>query len=1141
MLTLVTADLTSGLTPTDLAQSLVGPGITISNVKFTGNALAAGQFLNGFGDGLGIESGVMLGSGAIKNAVGPNNSTGITTVFGLPGDSDLDSLIPGFSTNDAVVLEFDFVATGGSLSFQYVFGSEEYNEFVGFPFNDVFGFFLDGQNIAFLPGTKTPVSINNVNLEQNSQFYRNNSTDDFGTVTPFPTQADGFTVVLQASAVAAAGTHHIKLALADAGDFQLDSWVFLGAQSFVSGDSDLQVEKIDSPDPVSLGDQLTYTLLITNNGPDPATAVLLQDSLPNGVTFVSAVASQGQVFETGGVVSAAPGTLASGASATVTITVIPQVLGKLVNTATVQAAQFDANLDNNSSTAETTVLRFNVSDITQLEGNSASKSFVFAITQPAGFTDTAVVTYTTVNQSATAGQDYTARAGTLTFAPGETQKLITVQVFGDTSVEGDEVFLVAVDHPPEKGTAIGFGKLINDDTGFGINDVTIVEGNSGQANMVFTVGTVGAAHQSPITVAYTTADATASAAADYLPRAGVLTFAPGITSLTITVPILSDVRNEDTEMFLVVLSNPTNAELVRNPGVGTIIDTDPLPVLYVNDVQITQNHSSALAAVFTVALDVPSGATVTVNYATSDGAAHAGLDYTAQSGVLTFPAGVTTMQVTVPVTTPGAYNANTAFFVNLTSPFRGRFGDPQGAATFVYSTPPEGRIIDDGDPAFSHSAGWTNLTNTLAYQLDYEYHTPGSGSGWAAWTFTDLPAGTYEVYAKWSQFGNRASNAPFTVYDGSTALGTTLVNQQLAPDDDYANAISWERIGTYNSSTGTLVVRVTDNANGYVIADAVRIVRGGIGLQAPEMDVSGFGYSFTTDDMTPSPDDATDFGAVSSTADYVYHTFTVRNNGNAPLHLTGTPRVTVAGANPDDFVVTAQPDFSVAPTGSTNFEVRFHPWGQGIRQAVISIANDDDSEHPYTFMVQGTGAIPVPVALHNAARPLDVNDDALVSPRDLLIVVNNLQQSDGPTASPLAAGDPTATPVAAATYYLDVTGDGIVSPRDALAIINYLLLQGSVPQAMPAAIPATAATDEDSDGALNAIAVDRAIGEGQQEGTSLVPRSDATAAAEEALNKQERTAAASVATAAVEACFAADEDSEADDAEEAWDADLVAL
>jgi hypothetical protein len=98
---------------------------------------------------------------------------------------------------------------------------------------------------------------------------------DLGSPTPFGTQADGFTIPLQATAVIAPGTHHIKLAIADAGDTALDSWVFLVENSFISGDSDMQITKSNAPDPAVVDNPLTYTLEVTNIGPDLANGVMV--------------------------------------------------------------------------------------------------------------------------------------------------------------------------------------------------------------------------------------------------------------------------------------------------------------------------------------------------------------------------------------------------------------------------------------------------------------------------------------------------------------------------------------------------------------------------------------------------------------------------------------------------------------------------------------------------------------------------------------------------------------------------------------------------------------------------------------------------------------------------------------------------
>ena len=223
-----------------LVDAILGSGVTLvpDSIVYTGAPLASGLFVGGLSAGIGIESGIILTSGNAALAVGPNLLDDSDAANGLPGDSDLDGLIPEV-TLDATVLEFDFTTEGGDVFFNFVFASEEYNEFALSDVNDVFGFFLDGVNIAVIPGTTTPISINNVNGGNpfgsgnavNPEFFNNNDRDDGGPF--FNIEYDGFTNVFTATATGLApGVHSIKLAIADAGDDAYDSAVFIQAGSF---------------------------------------------------------------------------------------------------------------------------------------------------------------------------------------------------------------------------------------------------------------------------------------------------------------------------------------------------------------------------------------------------------------------------------------------------------------------------------------------------------------------------------------------------------------------------------------------------------------------------------------------------------------------------------------------------------------------------------------------------------------------------------------------------------------------------------------------------------------------------------------------------------------------------------------------
>lgn len=211
-------------------------GATTSNATVTpgvcSGTVAGGNGVDGATNWQ-VDSGVMLSSGAVSGIAPPNNNDSLSVVLGTPGDAFLDSLVGG-GTQDACILEFDFQCPAGSagskVAFRYNFASEEYNEFVGSPFNDVFGFQLNGTNIAVLPDLVTPVAINNVNNGLNAGLYNDNDPSD--TAVPFAIQADGFVTTLTAQGNANLPVNHIKMAIADRGDRILDSWVAVAGGSF---------------------------------------------------------------------------------------------------------------------------------------------------------------------------------------------------------------------------------------------------------------------------------------------------------------------------------------------------------------------------------------------------------------------------------------------------------------------------------------------------------------------------------------------------------------------------------------------------------------------------------------------------------------------------------------------------------------------------------------------------------------------------------------------------------------------------------------------------------------------------------------------------------------------------------------------
>ena len=196
--------------------------------------------------------------------------------------------------------------------------------------------------------------------------------------------------------------------------------------------------------------------------------------------------------------------------------------------------------------------------------------------------------------------------------------------------------------------------------------MTVTEGDSGSVAATFTVS-MNVPSGRAASVGYATADGTATAPGDYASAGGTLNFAAGQTTRTFTVNVNGDVTDELDETFTVTLSTAVNATILDGQGIGTITDDDGFPSLSINDVTVTETNSS-VNAVFNVTLSNASGQTVTVAFATADGTAIAGADYTSASGTLEFTPGQLTRTITVPVTGDLLDEIDENFTVTLTNP-----------------------------------------------------------------------------------------------------------------------------------------------------------------------------------------------------------------------------------------------------------------------------------------------------------------------------------------------------------------------------------------------------------------------------------------------------------------------------------------
>lgn len=235
-----------------IIQSLVGPGVTVSNIQTTlpKTSDIYGSFSGGT-NVIGMERGLIMTSGSIFNALGPNDSASTSQDNGLPGYLAIDTA--GF---DAAVITFDITSNTSFLSFRYVFASEEYNEYVGSPFNDDFAFLISGPgippgtNIAIIPGTNHAVDINDVNLVVNPAYYINNDSAQNADPVRFANlEYDGLTKVLTTASITVVpgATYTITLVVQDVSDAIYDSGVFIEGGSITSDSCvlHLSVEKKD--------------------------------------------------------------------------------------------------------------------------------------------------------------------------------------------------------------------------------------------------------------------------------------------------------------------------------------------------------------------------------------------------------------------------------------------------------------------------------------------------------------------------------------------------------------------------------------------------------------------------------------------------------------------------------------------------------------------------------------------------------------------------------------------------------------------------------------------------------------------------------------------------------------------------------
>ncbi|WP_428079860.1 Calx-beta domain-containing protein [Candidatus Pelagibacter sp.] len=358
----------------------------------------------------------------------------------------------------------------------------------------------------------------------------------------------------------------------------------------------------------------------------------------------------------------------------------------------------DLNVGNagGGNSSPTVTLSSSASSITENSNSSITLTATLSET-----TNSDVTIAISTSGSATEGTDYN-NVSDITITAGNLTGTTSFSTIDDNVYEGNETATIAIDsvsggNASENGSQSVNITLTENESlpSLSIIDATV---NSESGNASITISVSGTS-TNDITIDYATSDGTATAGEDYSATSGTLTISAGQTSGTITVPILADTLDEDNETLTVTLSNPSNATVSDSTATLTITDNDDAPSLSIND--ISTDNENASNAQFTVSLSAASSKNVTVDYATSDGTATAGEDYSATSGTLTISAGQTSGTFNVAIVSDTTDESNETVIVNLSNAVNATINDSRGVLT----------ITDDEGTSGSNGSDGTNGAN----------------------------------------------------------------------------------------------------------------------------------------------------------------------------------------------------------------------------------------------------------------------------------------------------------------------------------------------------------------------------------------------------------------------------------------------
>ena len=423
-----------------------------------------------------------------------------------------------------------------------------------------------------------------------------------------------------------------------------------------------------------------------------------------------------------------------------------------------------------------------------------------------------------------------------------------------------------------------------------IADASGSEGTGAGGELRFTV-TLSPVTTQTVTVEFATIDGTAVGGADYVERAGTVTFAPGVSSQTIVLPLTGDAIDELNEAMLVVLSSPFNATIQVPQATGTIVDDDAAPAVAIGDVSVVEGNAGIVNATFTVTMSAPSAQSVSVGYATASATASAPGDYTTTSGTLTFTPGVTTQTVVVPATGDTLNESDETLTVTLSNPTNATLGRAQGIATIVDDDPMSSISIAD----VSLEEGNATATATFVLTLSAAAGRPVT-VGYATADGSATAGSDYTPVSGTASFAIGATTTSITVtVTGDTVMEldeTFFVNLSAASNATIARA---QATGTLRNDEGLPAVSVADASVAEGNSGTVNL-NFAVTLSAASLNPVSISYATGGGTATAGTDYASASGTLTIPPGAMAGTIVVAVNGDTTAE--GSETFTITLSNP---------------------------------------------------------------------------------------------------------------------------------------------------------------------------------------------------------------------------------------------------